>query len=430
MMSILFTTVLSLGMLMTATSATSSAVHLNTASAYRQYSSNFVGGTYVMTNDFDQNSILAYARRPNGTLSFLGSFKTGGKGAELGNNDGVDPLVSAYSVVLTPDYRFLLAVNAGSNSVSVFKVLPDFKLHLSSIQRVAGMGPVSIAYSQNIVYVASADADGKFEGGNDQKGVLSGFKLTKFGYLVPIHKSVRVLTARPATIQFSPDGHALLVSFVNAGAAELNTTKVDEIAAFAVNSSGRLSRSPVDTASSTMLNNKERRNLPTAIGFETVKVRGAQYVIVTEARVIGPDGKSAPIQTPSISTWRLTGTHKLKPVQLDVLVGKSITRGQRATCWIEFSKSAANFWVANTGSGSVSSFSFNSGISELSREVEATLPAPIDLWRSKDGKFLYQLYNGHIAVFEIGSGGRTGILTKIQTVDNLPDRNVQGIVAF
>lgn len=401
-----------------------------TALVFRSPFSEFVGGVYAMTNDFDQNSILAYARRPNGTIMFLDSFRTGGKGGDLGNGNGVDPLVSAFSVIMTPDYRFLFAVNAGSNSISVFKVLSNFKLRLMSTRKVAGFGPVSIAYSRNILYVASADADGKFESLNDQRGVLSGFKLTKFGFLIPLFKSSRALSSRPSAIQFSPDGQSLLVSFVNTGSAALNTTEVEEIATYAVFPTGQLSASPIDTATSTIFNNEDRRNLPSAIGFETVRVEKAQYVVVTEARALSFDGNVAPSQTSSVSTWRLTDKHKLVPVQLDVFVGTSVTSGQRASCWIEFSKSMSRFWVANTASGTLSSFSFEAGRSTLVSEEEATVPVPIDLWRSVDGKFLYQLYNGNIAVFEIQERGRGAGLRRIQTVDNLPDQDVQGIVAF
>src|SRR5690242_15195436 len=68
------------------------------------------GAVYVLSNQ-NPNSVLVYARSANGTLSFSGSFLTGGTGA----GTGVDPLGSQGSIVLGQGSRFLFAVNAGSN---------------------------------------------------------------------------------------------------------------------------------------------------------------------------------------------------------------------------------------------------------------------------------------------------------------------------
>ncbi len=68
-----------------------------------------VGGVFVATNNADGNAIIMYAREQNGELHEVGRFPTGGRG-QGGIND---PLESQYSVVLTADHQFLLAVTRG-----------------------------------------------------------------------------------------------------------------------------------------------------------------------------------------------------------------------------------------------------------------------------------------------------------------------------
>ncbi|KAI0561390.1 WD40/YVTN repeat-like containing protein [Gracilaria domingensis] len=394
-------------------------------------SDEFVGGVYAMSNNVTENTIVVYARRPDGTIKLLEpALKTGGKGAVLSLTSPFDPLFSAFPLFITSDKKFVLAVNAGSSSVSVFRVLPDFSLLLVNVRTVAGFGPVSIAVSDDVVYVASIDADGEFDDVFSQKGVLSGFRLLPSGRLVPLAGSGRLLDFRPSAIQFSPDRRSLVVTCLLCSATAIETGGVEEILVFSVDPIGILSPTPVSTATSTELGNTEGRNLPGAIGLEVVVSvsTGVQYVVVPEVRSFaGPDGMDPLDQASSVSTWALDEESKLFPVQLDLPVGSSITSGQMDSCWIEFSNDLSNFWVANSPSNSTSVFSFDAGISTLEEEVGATGAFPTDLWISDDGKFLYQLFVGSVGVFEIGEGGS---LTEIQNPMNVPDTDPAGIVAF
>jgi len=76
------------------------------------------GAVYVMTNNGTQNSVMVFHRNDGGALTQAGSFLTHGAGF----GSGVDPLGSQGSLTLTSDHRLLLAVNAGSNDISVFGV--------------------------------------------------------------------------------------------------------------------------------------------------------------------------------------------------------------------------------------------------------------------------------------------------------------------
>lgn len=408
----------------------------------------FEGAVYAMSNDFNANSIVAYGRNDDGTLELIGTFLTGGKGAAFDGGEGLDPLISAYSVILTDDREHLLAVNAGSNSISVFKINADRTLRLTDVKRVYGVGPNSIAYSNGLVYVASIDADGQFAGEPDQEGALTGFRIGERGTLRPIRRSVRLLGNRPSAIQFSPDGRHLVVASINAGSIALNSDSQDEIVVYDVRRGGNISRQPVSAATSTERNNADNRNLPSAIGFEIVQENGKQFIVVSEAREFQADGTPPAfpaLQTGSISTWELGRFGDLSPVALDVMTGTDQFDGERTACWIEFSHDEGNFWVSNALEATLSSFSFNDGNIELLERVEAqgvgptsSVPAEafsqtdgwVDLWISDDGEYLYQLFglSGAIGVFKIGDNGS---LTEVETVTgDLPESNTQGIVAF
>jgi len=97
----------------------------------------FVGAVYAMTNGAGQvegsnvqgpNAIVAYGRSADGLLTPIDGFLTGGDGGDFDGGEGLDPLISAYALTKTPDNTSLLAVNAGSNTISAFNILDDYSL--------------------------------------------------------------------------------------------------------------------------------------------------------------------------------------------------------------------------------------------------------------------------------------------------------------
>lgn len=404
----------------------------------------FEGAVYAMSNSFEGNTIVAYGRQDDGLLSFIGETSTGGIGAAFDGGEGLDPLISAYALTITDNRQFVLAVNAGSNTVSALRIDPDLGLTLTDQEAVHGVGPNSIAYRDGRVYVSSIDADGSFNGEPDQEGALTAFVLTPDGDLQRMEDSVRLLNNRPSAVQVSPDGRHLVVTSINAGSAALAFDNDDEIVVFSIDRQGALSPSHVDAATSTRQGNAENRNLPSAIGFEIVEDEGEQFVVVTEAREFQADGSPPAfpaLQTGSVSTWRLTEHGILSPVNLDVMAGNAPFDGERTACWIEFAPDLNTFWVSNALDASLSTYSFNSGEISLLQQTAATGAQPddsdpfgttdgwIDLWSSDNGEYLYQLYGlaGTIGVFKVEADGG---LTLLQEVTDLPEANTQGIVAF
>src|SRR3954447_27023812 len=73
------------------------------------------GAVYTLTNSPAGNAVLVYTRAADGALVPAASYPTGGLGTGAG-------LGSQGAVVFSDDGRRLLAVNAGSDSVSLFAV--------------------------------------------------------------------------------------------------------------------------------------------------------------------------------------------------------------------------------------------------------------------------------------------------------------------
>lgn len=109
-----------------------------------------VGAVFAATNDVNQNEVVMYARAETGALKYVGKFATGGRG-EGGVND---PLQSEGSLVLSNDHKYLLAVNAGSSTLSVFQVNGS-GLRLLGVEPSHGGNPVSVAIHEDLVYVAN-----------------------------------------------------------------------------------------------------------------------------------------------------------------------------------------------------------------------------------------------------------------------------------
>src|SRR6266542_3774812 len=158
------------------------------------------GAVYVMTNSTAGNAVLAFDRAANGDLTPAGSYATGGLGAPALGSQG--------ALVLTDNQRWLLAVNAGSNEISVFAVQPN-GLSLADKEASGGERPISLAAHGSLVYVLNAGGVGN----------IAGFTLAADGHLSTLAGSTQPLSnggvgaaPGPAQVSFSPDGTTLVVT--------------------------------------------------------------------------------------------------------------------------------------------------------------------------------------------------------------------------
>ena len=289
------------------------------------------GALFVMTNSTDRvrgNEIAMYNRASNGDLSFVGYFPTGslnvvlpqlGSGPaptaqifEIATNGvlprvvaSADGLGSSNSLILSQDNSCLFAVNAGSHTISSFRV------HNNGLSRVSvadsrGVFPVSLTEFGNTLYVLNSG----------EAGSLVGFRvdncaLLPFGEVVSLQDLLdpssfptpapgEVLTT-PAQASFTPDGQRLLLSikgldgakFTDAG--QLVSLPNGRMVVFSVGANGQIS-DPVITQFSFA----ERTGGPFSFNFvdaETVIVLHANSSTVG-SYTINPDNTLSLISGP------------------------------------------------------------------------------------------------------------------------------------
>jgi hypothetical protein len=134
------------------------------------------GAVYTQTNAPTGNAIAVFYRSANGVLSPAGLVPTGGAGTggNLGNQG---------AVVLSQDNRWLFAVNAGSNDISVFAISPK---GLILVDRAASGGvlPVSLTLHNDLLYVLNAG------GINNITGFTVGRRVPSLSCLAPRGRSV------------------------------------------------------------------------------------------------------------------------------------------------------------------------------------------------------------------------------------------------
>lgn len=82
------------------------------------------GAVFVQTDNVAGNQVVAYLRGADGQLTPAGTYGTGGLGGVLAGSV-VDHTASQGSLVYDAGQHLLYAVNAGSDTVSVFSVLGD-----------------------------------------------------------------------------------------------------------------------------------------------------------------------------------------------------------------------------------------------------------------------------------------------------------------
>ena len=337
---------------------------------------------FVQTDGLTGNQIAVYDRSPAGTLTPAGTYPTGGLGGKL-EGSVVDHLASQGSLGFDRQDNLLLAVNAGSNTISAFAVFGD-RLALRQTISSGGAFPVSIAVHDGLVYVLNAE-----EGGSVQ-----GFRVVG-GRLVAISESLRTLGLNPTAtpqfvntpgqLAFSPSGSQLIIT------TKANGSSVD---VFALDPAGRLSASPTV--------NPLPGTVPFAVSFDRFG-----HVVIAEA-------------AGAVASFELNSDGEL--AQLD-----SVATGQAATCWLV--RSGARFYASNAGSGSLSGFQIEAGGNLLSPiGITPTDAGTVDATVPSGERYLYVQTGlaGNIDEYAIG---KTGALSPIGSVTVPGAVGGEGIVA-
>jgi 6-phosphogluconolactonase (cycloisomerase 2 family) len=338
------------------------------------------GAVYTLTNKASGNAVAVFQRAADGTLTPQGEVASNG----LGSGGG---LGSQGALVLSKNGRWLYAVNAGSNDISVFAVRPD-GLSLVSKTNSGGVRPVSLTVRDDVLYVLNG-------GGN---GSISGFHVGEHGALRPIAGSTRPLSGNataPAQIEFDPDGDTLVVT-------EKATNKIT------------LYRVEHDVAQVPVVRDSIGQ---TPFGFAFDR---RDHLIVSEA--FGGQPNRSALSSYDIEEHRNT---------LQTITASAGDQ-QTAACWVVVTRNGRYAYTSNTGSGSISGYSVDRhgrlALLNADGKTGITGAGPTDMALSRNSKFLYAITpaTGEVAAFRVQADGS---LTGLPRAHGIPASAV-GLAAY
>jgi 6-phosphogluconolactonase len=341
------------------------------------------GALYTQTNDPAGNVVQKLDRARDGRLTPAGTFATGGVGLDgLGGRQG--------AIELSDDEDTVYATNAGSNTVSVFRVRDrddddddrdrhDRRDGLELIGTVpsGGEAPLSVDEQDGRVYVLNS-------GGTPN---VTAFSTARRGALRPIPGGTRELPGADGAAQVSvtPDGRRLVVS-------ERLSNRLETLA---LDRAGRPS-APVITASSGT----------TPFGF-AISRRGD--VIVSEAG------------TNSVSSYSIGSTGGLG------VITPALALNQGGVCWVAVSPDGRFAYTGNAG-GSISGLAVDrdGSLTALDADGVTAVPrqSPRDLDFTRNGRFVYAVSPGNATDGGSVTGyrvGNDGSLTEITSAPAAAD---------
>ncbi len=254
--------------------------------------SDVVGHLYVNDNTAGTNTIAAFDRHADGTLTPLhGSpFAAGGAGTGAG-------VGSQGALQVTSDGKYLLAVDAGSNQISVLRINSD-----GEVSPVGG-GPVS-------------------SGGSN----YTGFTLNPGGHLQPLAGSTVPLPngSSPGDVLFNSDGTRLV-------GTRIGTSLIDS---FIVGGDGRLTAAAASPFAAQGLGPFGSEFRPT----------DPTQLFVSNAHNVGPGtGTISAFSDASDGTLTSIGSSPYADLET-------------APCWVEISHDGQVLFTVNTASHSISRY--------------------------------------------------------------------------
>jgi 6-phosphogluconolactonase (cycloisomerase 2 family) len=324
---------------------------------------------YVNDNTAGTNTIGAFDRHADGSLTpQAGSpFAAGGAGSGSG-------LASQGAIQITDDGRYVVAVDAGSNQISVLQVRDDGSLRLQSVVSSGGTLPDSVATHRDLVYVANS-------GAGDSN--YTGFILERNGQLLPLGGSTVKLsaTAAPADVLFNGTGTKLV-------GTEVGPSVIDS---FTVGANGLLHTAPDSPLAAQGLGPFGSEFRPT----------NPNQLFVSNAHNVGAG-------TGTISAFTDSANGNLTPI-----AGSPFADDQTAPCWVEITHNGRFLFTVNTGSGEISRYSIapDGALTLLgSTPVGATGGVgAVDARLSPDGRTLYvdESRIGKVGEFAVNGGSLT-----------------------
>jgi 6-phosphogluconolactonase len=367
------------------------------------------GSVFVQTNDPTSNEVIAFSRGNDGRLTEVGRYKTGGVGSGSFEDSGHGIVLGTSAGESSPQQnldsaQLLFVPNAGSNSVSVFRVDAD-GLQMVNTVPSGGEKPVSMTISRGVLYVLnSGELDDRFvlrfpdqfldnctHGGQP---TVTGFKVDVEGRLTAIPNSTRPLSGGGRSgcsqVSFTPDGSQLIVTERLASLPQQDPEH-GAITIFAVNPDGSLGAKSVRNSAG---------EGPFGFSFNRDGT-----LLVSEQAHANPGKGTA-------SSYTMLGDRALKPIS------KAVPTNGTDTCWIVPTKDGRVAFTSNAlGGGSLSSYRIDdTGALTLLQGQAAdghTQAGTLDIALSRDSRWLYVL-NSHFGLLQVFQANSDGSLKFIE----------------
>jgi 6-phosphogluconolactonase len=332
-----------------------------------------IGHVYLDDNTVGTNTISGFDRHLDGSLTPLADSPFTAGGAGTGAAGG---LASQGAIQVTQDGRFLLAVDAGSNQVSVLRIGFNGGLQLvqNGVVSSDGPTPVSIAVHDNLVYVANAAAVGPN---------YTGFNLNFFGQLQPLaHSTVSLPNgSQPGDVLFNSTGTNLV-------GTRVGTSEIDS---FAVGRNRLLTEAVGAPFTAQGLGPFGSEFRPT----------NPQQLFVSNAHNVGAG-------TGTVSAFDVAQNGSLTSIG-----ASPVPDDQTAPCWVAISPNGRDLFAVNTGSGEISSYAVapNGSLTLIGNTLVSNTAGvgATDPSVSPDGRTLYvnESRVGTVGAFAINGGTLT-----------------------
>ncbi len=318
------------------------------------------GYVYVNDNTGGTNTIAGFAQRWNGTLTPLSGspFSAGGAGASA-------TTPSQGAIQRSSDGRYLLAVDAGSNQISVLRIHDDGSLAaVGSPTSSNGVEPVSLAVSGDLVYVAN-------NGSSSAQPNYTGFWLDGNGHLSAIAGSTVSLPigSQPGDILFNGPGNRFV-------GVRVTTSLIDS---FTVGGDGKITAapgSPISAQAAGPFGSEFRPGYPSQL-------------FVSNAHAGTNNG--------TISAFHDGSLGVLTPIGSSPFADK-----QTAPCWVNITPDGQYLFAVNTASSSVSRFKIasNGTLTLLGSTAlnDGNGLGSFDIRVAPDGNYAYVVDSGRDAV--------------------------------
>lgn len=334
-----------------------------------------VGVFYTLTNDTTKNQVQIGAGL-FGRVFPITRISTGGKGTAAGlGSQGA----------LAANRNYLVAVNPGSDDITLFRRRGSVFLSRSDIEKTGGTRPTSVAIRGDLVFALNAGSDN-----------VTGFRISK-GSLKPIGRfALSGSGVAAAQVGFDPSGRYVIVT----------ERATNQILVFPVRRNGSLGTPSINDSAAA-----------TPFGF---LFRKDGTLVVSEA-VGGQAGASV------ASSYQIRPNGRLRAIS------GAVATNQSAACWIAIPRNGRFAYTTNTASGTITGFGLQRS-GQLTRLDSSGATGrlrdgarPIDFEFNRAGRLLFVLDSGNDEVVSFFRD-RAGRLHRLGGSLSLPD-GAAGLIA-